>query len=481
MMRCIWGLVVLMGCSRADGGQVGGDAGGGGCVRDEDCGAEAPVCDVASGVCGACTDGFGCSRFEGAPYCVVGECVGCGEPGETAFCASVGWEICDAAGRCRGCESNAECSSGACAEGECVAEQAAIYVEPGGSPTGECTRDEPCGSIARGMEVAAEGRQVIVLADGMYDEAVVVNPTTYAPVWLDLVADRAIIQRPTTGPVVRIRDVPVRLERVVIQRGSGATGVGIDCAAIDGPNFPVTTRDVTIRDNAGGGILSEGCDVWLDRGSVMGNGGDGVRTNGGGLGVSYSVIEDNSGLGLIANGNGSASINSSWVLGNAGGGVDLDAAIYVLFDCIIGANGNLIDAQVGGLALGATGPEAAGFEHLTIAANRAASGGSPGIRCADSAAVRNSIVWGNEGGEEQVEGLCKPTYALVSGPVPPGAGNLMGDPDFVDPAAGNFDIGNASDAIDRGDPESGPTLDIHRERRGEGELADLGADEYVPR
>jgi hypothetical protein len=216
-------------------------------------------------------------------------------------------------------------------------------------------------------------------------------------------------------------------------------------------------------------------------GSIVGNGGDGVRTNGGGLDVTYSVIEDNSGLGLIATGNGSAAINSSWVLGNAGGGVDLDAAIYVLFDCIIGGNGNLIDAQVGGLAVGATGPEAASFEHLTIAANRAASDGNPGIRCADSAALRNLIIWGNEGGGEQVEGLCDPTYTLVSGPAPSGTGNFTGDPDFVDTAARNFDIGAASDAIDRGDPESGRSLDIHGEPRGEGELADLGADEYVPR
>ena len=78
-----------------------------------------------------------------------------------------------------------------------------------------------------------------------------------------------------------------------------------------------------------------------------------------------------------------------------------------------------------------------------------------------------------------MEGLCNLTYTLVSGPIPPGTGNLSGDPDFIDAAAGNFDIGPASDAIDRGDPESGPTLDIHRDERGEGALADLGADEHV--
>ena len=331
MLRCVCALVALLGCGGSDAAPSGAD--GGGCVRDEDCGPGAPLCDVASGLCRGCTDASGgqCSRFDDAPYCVVGECVGCGEPGQTGFCAP---DICDSGGRCRGCESNTECvSSGACTRGECVAAAAAIYIKPDGSAASECTREDPCSSIARGIEVAAVGRQVIVLADGMYAEAVVVNPTTHAPVTLDLVGDGAIIQRATAGPVVRIRDVPVHLERVVIQGGSGAAGIGIDCAAIDRPNLTISTKAVTVQDNAGGGILSASCSVWLDRGSVVGNGGNGVRMSDGDLDVGYSIIEDNSGLGMIVDGNSTAHILGSWVLGNAGGGVDLDAAIYVLESC----------------------------------------------------------------------------------------------------------------------------------------------------
>jgi len=50
----------------------------------------------------------------------------------------------------------------------------------------------------------------------------------------------------------------------------------------------------------------------------------------------------------------------------------------------------------------------------------------------------------------------------------------------VDADARNFDIGVGSDAIDRADPASGRSYDIHREERGVGADADLGADEYVP-
>ena len=56
--------------------------------------------------------------------------------------------------------------------------------------------------------------------------------------------------------------------------------------------------------------------------------------------------------------------------------------------------------------------------------------------------------------------------------------NLWGDPDFVDPDAGDYHIGPNSDAIDQG-LDAGVTNDIDYHPRPYQE-PDIGADEYWP-
>jgi hypothetical protein len=56
--------------------------------------------------------------------------------------------------------------------------------------------------------------------------------------------------------------------------------------------------------------------------------------------------------------------------------------------------------------------------------------------------------------------------------------DLWGDPDFVDPDAGDYHIGPDSDAIDQG-VEAGVTSDIDHHPRPYQE-PDIGADEYWP-
>lgn len=143
-------------------------------------------------------------------------------------------------------------------------------------------------------------------------------------------------------------------------------------------------------------------------------------------------------------------------------------------------NGNAIDAQFGGVSIALDDAPDSSFEQMTVADNQAAAGAIGGVQCIVAAPLRNSIVWANQGDDAQISAACAPTYALVSGPVHSGAGNFSADPDFVDPAAGDYDIGPDSGAIDRGDPTSTGGSDIHGDPRRDGAMADLGADEYIP-
>jgi hypothetical protein len=88
--------------------------------------------------------------------------------------------------------------------------------------------------------------------------------------------------------------------------------------------------------------------------------------------------------------------------------------------------------------------------------------------------LRDSIVADNTGSTRQFAS-CRVNSSLVTpGSFPGQSGNFGGDPDFVAPEDGVFDIGPASDAIDRA--EGTQSLDIHGEPRES--PADVGADEY---
>jgi hypothetical protein len=392
-------------CGGGGGGGGGGegDAGAGEWSADEECPAEAPMCDASTGECVGCRGitAEECARFDAAPYCIEGQCVGCGEARVSEWCAAhSSGLVCESeTGRCRGCEANAECDSGACAGSECVAEEQAIYVAPGGSLTSDCSRAEPCRTIARGFEVAEPTRGTVVLADGLYEEAILLSDTSGR--WVaSVVGDGAILHRPTAGPIIRVRDQRVAwFERVFVEGATGTGGNGVYCTG-SSPGGYVTMGSSVIRDNAANGILATGCRVFLYGTTIANNGANGIRADMVTLEsveLEESVVEDNQGVGVLVSRTAIGSVWNSFVRRNAGGGVDFDVANMV----------------------------------------------SPG-------------------------------------PFPSGPGNFAGEPAFVDPDSGDYDIGAESDAIDRGDPEEGLRVDIHGDARGRLEMSDLGADEYTP-
>ena len=67
-----------------------------------------------------------------------------------------------------------------------------------------------------------------------------------------------------------------------------------------------------------------------------------------------------------------------------------------------------------------------------------------------------------------------------AGTIVTGTINIWGDPDFVDPGAGNYHVGPGSAAIDRG-VDAGVVDDVDGEPRPQGSGYDIGADEVGPR
>src|SRR5690349_24261855 len=117
-------MTALVGCGSSGGGSVGGEIDGGGVVD--------AATDAATMSCESdemCTSAS-------APYCRDHVCVGCGEPGESAFCNAA---ICTESGSCRECESNSECESGACFHA-CIDQALVLYVESGAPDDAPCTR-----------------------------------------------------------------------------------------------------------------------------------------------------------------------------------------------------------------------------------------------------------------------------------------------------------------------------------------------------
>jgi hypothetical protein len=115
---------------------------------------------------------------------------------------------------------------------------------------------------------------------------------------------------------------------------------------------------------------------------------------------------------------------------------------------------------------------------------------------ANSATLRNSILWGNTAGsgKQIYNRSANPTlhytlYANGTGDVsgnaaiaPGSSNNFNSDPQFKDAANGNFRLGAASPAIDAGDNSaiSGVNVDLDGNARIVNSVVDLGAYEYPP-
>lgn len=206
-------------------------------------------------------------------------------------------------------------------------------------------------------------------------------------------------------------------------------------------------RDSVIRDNAaeaaeGGGIFSYRADVDLERCVIAGN----EALQGGGVEFRGKPGEE--------------------------------SPLLSMTNCLISDNSATVDG--GGIDAFRGAEISARF--TTVTGNSAAHGA--GIACGESAEVAfsNSIVRGNEAGNEisaDDSSRLSSSYSNM-GDGWSGEGNIDLDPRFVAGGNGDYLLSEDSPCIDAANPEDPTDRDLEGDERPQGRGYDMGADEFVP-
>ncbi len=117
--------------------------------------------------------------------------------------------ICDSGGACRACVLDDECSSRVCQSGACIAETGVLYASSGGGGNSACTKADPC-NIAHASLLAetAAVQPVIRLLPGSYAAGLAFDRPTNSP--LVVVATGATIVANTAVAITGGADVWIR-------------------------------------------------------------------------------------------------------------------------------------------------------------------------------------------------------------------------------------------------------------------------------
>jgi hypothetical protein len=405
------------------------------CADSGECDAPSPYCVPNASddlVCStSCADDDTVCAFVhpgDRPYCVVDTCGACDPEQEdvaTDDCMGTS-PHCDATSlECRACASHDECASAVCLDtGACADPDAVLYAMPAGD--GDCGQNSQC-SLPTAVSMV-DAQHIFIKLDTRDLATFTITDTLQLDEHVTIIGDGATIDIMDNddAPVLTV-SAPVEIHGATISGASGnASARGISCTA-----GSLSLRDVTVRDNAGAGIFSDGCPLDLDACSIENNAGGGVLAF-----VSSQIhrITNN-----FVFGNGAASAQNA--------GVRLAAA-----------SGSVI-------------------EFNTIAENPAdVDGESTGLFCqGNSVTLRNNIIFANTGANAvgQNAGSCLRENNLVRAFAD--AAELA----FVDRANGNYRLtADSAPAIDAGDTELGLSTDHDGDPRDSS--PDIGADEYIP-
>jgi hypothetical protein len=370
------------------------------------------------------------------PACLLpeGVCVQC-TAAEPAACAGA-TPVCDEATHaCIGCRAHADCLSNTCLpDGRCAAEPEVAYVRGGASGAGACTRNEPCALLSTALDLAPPRPYVRILPGTVVESSTI------------LFQGRAVTIVGEPGAVLR--------------RSSGGTLLQIEEAATR-----VVIQDVAVSNNTFTGPTLELKD--------------------GELSLVRVTLADNAGIGVRAQ-RGVLRLHRSLLVRNARGGVTIDSALaaFEVIGNVFVENGTPT-AGSGALRANLSQATVGRLELNTFHANVTASGGAA-IDCdGGTFTARSNIVSGSTMGapERQTAGSCGHAhsifFALPAGELPAGPGNVLADPLFANPAAGDLHLRAGSPALDAADPAidltGGAAVDLDGDRRTH--PADIGADE----
>lgn len=253
------------------------------------------------------------------------------------------------------------------------------------------------------------------------------------------------------------------------------------------------TRFLTNSGYFGGGIYSSG-PLWMTGGLLAGNSaagaGGGADLEGGGS-ITRTLIENNRCGGCGTYGGGGVwswedlSLHSVRFVANTTGGpggglafgIGAGARTLIAVNSLFAANGS-----PAGAAIAAANATSIQIVHATIASPTQAPGSAIYIAYSP-AVISNTIVASHTTGIEGFASTVVETHNLffgngadTAGTVTGGAGSFMGDPRFVNPAAGDYHLTPLSAARDAG-ANAGVLVDFEGDARPIGGGFDIGYDE----
>lgn len=287
-----------------------------GCETSAGCPEEEPICDDSSH-CVTCTAGAEgdadcAARDSDYGYCADdGSCVGCLSDDHCAGQTPV----CDATSHsCRACASHAECESDICnPDGGCAETGAVIYVDHDlGSDSVSCgTEASPCHSIAGaqgGLSKVDGTHPYLHVAAGVYNESIAVD--TGQTVILVGPGVTVSPQGSSNEPALLVGNgarVTVR-EASLTNATGGADADGVQCS---GSSSTVVLDRVVVSGNQDKGVQVTGCGVTITRSRIASNGGGGISITDADFALADNFI--------VNNGDVSASIFGGVSIGNGVG------------------------------------------------------------------------------------------------------------------------------------------------------------------
>lgn len=344
------------------------------------------------------------------------------------------------------CLADTDCSAGICHEltGACIPDADVLFVSPNGQGTA-CTRAAPCGALQTAIDARTQSRFTVALAPGTYSSSFDTTPVGGG-------VAKLVVSGPTRAP--------------------GGAVITSSAQGRIADNLTAIFEGLTIRGGSGSfdGIDNRGTTT-LARVSIEMAGDYGAVSRSGTLTVLDSQITSCVDTGIRAEG-GTLVVERTKVIGNGVWGIDvLGDAGYTVRNTIIARNGKAL-SQGGGVRIDPGGQPAI-FRFNTLARNVGLS--FPSLTCEGQVAISNVILGEASLVSAPMSPSCNATFSLFNTTlgVPPGMGNIMGDPKFVSDT--DFHLQTGSPAIDKGNPMTAEPIDIDGQQRGTS--PDIGADE----